>query len=652
MKKKEIIIIASVFATLLMIGANTQAEITPIKPSTKPLQITTTITYQFSTPLIQQTPDGSSIQLPEATGYRNIPGEPIVPLLMNTLQLPFGSRITDVHYTVSTTPETRLTQKITPAVKPVPFQSPNQDVVPTQDQTIYQANQLFPDTWYAYRLTGGLNNDNILTTFLTIQINPMRYNPVQDTIQCIDSITLTVTYEPPAHPFAPASDAYDMIIICPDSYAPLLDPLVNHKNSHGIQTKIITLGNIYSETYFPVQGRDNPEKIKYFIKDAKEAWNITYVLLFGSFQKVPGRYSSLETDTGGAYEELEFASDLYFADLYNANGSFSSWDTDNDGLYAEWPYPESHPWEDIVDLAPDVHVGRLACMFKSEVKTMIDKIITYENTTAGQDWFNWMVVVGGDTFDKSWEGGTDYNEGEVATEQALTYMPQFTPIRLWTSLENLTTGSTLTAINAGCGFLYFCGHGSPQMWATHANGDYKTWLGEFRNTDILFKLSNTDMYPVLMVGGCHNSEIDVAPINFIKGLLEEKLHYFSKDPNDFGSFWKYKWALECWSWTFVKARGGAIASIGSSGYGGVNIGDFNHDGIPDCVQGADGWVETEFFRLYNEYNQENVTLGQNYDQVITGYTQNFPIDADRYDAKIVETHILLGDPSLKIGGYQ
>jgi hypothetical protein len=82
----------------------------------------------------------------------------------------------------------------------------------------------------------------------------------------------------------------------------------------------------------------------------------------------------------------------------------------------------------------------------------------------------------------------------------------------------------------------------------------------------------------------------------------------------------------------------------------VNIGDYNHDGIPDCTQGLDGWFELEFFRLYN---QENITiLGQTYDQVLTGYTQNFPVDTSRYDAKVLETHILLGDPSLKIGGYQ
>jgi hypothetical protein len=82
----------------------------------------------------------------------------------------------------------------------------------------------------------------------------------------------------------------------------------------------------------------------------------------------------------------------------------------------------------------------------------------------------------------------------------------------------------------------------------------------------------------------------------------------------------------------------------------VNIGDYNQDGIPDCTQGLDGWFELELFRLYN---QQNITvLGQTYDQVLTNYVHTFPVDTSRYDAKILETHILLGDPSLQIGGYQ
>ena len=66
------------------------------------------------------------------------------------------------------------------------------------------------------------------------------------------------------------SDNYDMIIIAPSSYNPGLEPLIEHKNNREIVTTFVSLDDIYSGTYFEVQGRDNQEKIKYFIKDAIE----------------------------------------------------------------------------------------------------------------------------------------------------------------------------------------------------------------------------------------------------------------------------------------------------------------------------------------------------------------------------------------------
>jgi hypothetical protein len=159
------------------------------------------------------------------------------------------------------------------------------------------------------------------------------------------------------------------------------------------------------------------------------------------------------------------------------------------------------------------------------------------------------------------------------------------------------------------------------------------------------------MYPILIVGGCHNSEVDVTPLNFIKGLLTERLKYFVSNETYLGEYYLSDWVPQCWSWVCVTVpRGGAIASIGSIGFGAVNIGDFDHNGIPDCVEGADGWLELEVFRLY--HNDHVDFLGQAYGQAVANYAHNFPVDTNRYDAKVLETHILYGDPSLKIGGYE
>lgn len=645
MKKKAFISIIAVLATLLMVAGSIQAGPTSINSQMKSPQ-TTMISYQFSLPQIEENNGYMILQLKEATGSRNIPGEPILPLIMKTIEFPLGTRIINVQCTPGVITDLHLAQKIMPAVAPVTDVTDNQ---PVPDEKIYSSDQLFPATWYSYRLTGGLNKDNILTTFLTIQINPVRYNPVNNVIQSINGISLTITYEKPDHSFTPLTTTYDMIIISYTPYAPLLQQLVNHKISHGIQTKLVTMSDIRKGTYFPVEGKTIQEKIKYFIKNAKEAWNVTYVMLVGNYAQIPVQYSYLETDVGDKYQELKFASDLYYADLYDASGNFSSWDTNHNGKCGEWPYPEEHGPVDAVDLVPDVNVGRLACMFKSEVKTIVQKIITYENNTAGKSWFKTIIGIGGDTFPPSEEDGTNYSEGEVCTGAAMNIMPDFTGIKLWMSLGNLTTKSILTQASNGCGFLYFSGHGNPREWATHANGDYVNWTGKFENKNF-YQLKNKDMYPILIVGGCHNSEVDVTPIHFITGILKEGFGFFTVNKTHLGSYYLDNWVPECWSWVAVSAPNGAIASIGSIGFGCVSIGDLNHNGIPDCIEGYDGWFETQFFKLYHDDHVD--VLGQTYDQVVTNYVHTFPVDTNRYDAKVLETHILYGDPSLKIGGYE
>lgn len=647
MKKRKTLTVAIVFLQLIIITSSINVVSLPLehKQIEKSRSTTIELVQQFSIPKIKDNNEFITIHLDEATSFISVPGEPVLPVFLQTFEFSLGTRVKEIRCICSDVEDLQLLKKIIPAAKPVPWYRKEEAVQPEIDKDIYNTDQLYPESWHSYRLTGGLNKDNEETTFLTIQLNPVRYNPIQDTLQFVRSIKLEITYEKPENVFA-SPDEYDLLIISYDRYAPFLKRLVLHKNRFDVKTKLVTLRDVYRGKYFEVQGRDNPEKIKYFIKGAKENWGITYVMLVGNFRKMPIRYAHLETDAGGIYEELKFACDLYYADIYDAEGNFSSWDSDGDGIYGEW----AHSMEDNVDLSPDVYVGRLACMFGFEVRTMVNKIIDYEKNTYGSEWFNTMIVCGGDTFDKSLEGGTDYDEGEEANEKALEYMTGFNPVRIYASLGNLKTATIHDEISNGAGFLYFVGHGNPKNWATHENGDYVNWTEGFTNRDMM-KLSHKGKYPIVMVGGCHNSEFDVTPLNIIKGLLEERLHYFSTDPNDFGSYWTSNWVPECWSWVFVKKnRGGAIASIGSTGYGGVSIGDHNDNGIPDCVEGLDGWFETQFFRLYNEENID--ILGETYGQTVTDYVTSFPVYSDRYDCKIVETHVLFGDPSLKIGGYQ
>ena len=416
-------------------------------------------------------------------------------------------------------------------------------------------------------------------------------------------------------------ESYNMIIIAPTCYDSTLESFIEHKNNRNIITKFISINDIYSGKYFEVKGRDDPEKIKYFIKDAIENWNITYVLFVGSYQQIPIRYC-YNNDNYSNYPELKFISEPYYADIYDDIGDFSSWDSDNDGIFGEWngEVAEDQP----IDLKPDVCLGRLTCINKREVKIVVNKIINYENKPADLSWFKRMVVVGGDTYDE-FVG----NEGEIYNQMAVDAMEGFTPIKLWASTGELKNGwDIVREINKGCGFLYLSGHGSTNVWVTYTPGHTES-AGRFGTFNTLF-LYNQHKLPVCLVGGCHNSEFAIGLTGPLKYL------YF------------LAWMTECWSWQFVsRPYGGSIATIGSTGlcWYGVEYGG-----------GGSDWLNIQFFKEYANYN---FILGQIWKNALTLFLETFPIDwntpsggVSSIDAKTVQEWTLLGDPSLKIGGYE
>jgi hypothetical protein len=190
---------------------------------------------------------------------------------------------------------------------------------------------------------------------------------------------------------------------------------------------------------------------------------------------------------------------------------------------------------------------------------------------------------------------------------------------------------TVQTISEGCGFLYVAGHGSPESFVTHHPHNEEYYIYGL-NTYNMDPISNGHRLPICVVGGCHNSEFNVSFTEFTKNI------------------WNYVPTFECWSWKLASLRGGgSIATIGCTGLGIGAIGDYNDDGIPDCIQAVAGWLEPQFFHAYGVQGKD--VLGDAHSTAIIDYINTFPCDSDRSDAKSVQEWVLLGDPSLKIGGY-
>ncbi len=435
---------------------------------------------------------------------------------------------------------------------------------------------------------------------------------------------------------------YDLLIITPQQYLNELRPLVTHKNSLGVRTRMVSLSDVYHQEFW---GRDNPEKIKLFIKQAVEAWGISYVMLVGDFTQMPIRYV-YNADNNTGWPEPMFISELYYADLYDSTGNFSSWDTNGNGRYGEWFGNTSE--DPNIDLYPDVYVGRLACRNAGEARTMVHKIITYENTAYNASWYYRMVVCAGDTYPEALNPNWTGYEGEENTQDALDNMTGFTPVKLWTSDGSFTgPKDVIRAINKGCGFLYFEGHANAYHWSTHPPNDPKNWTDGLSTTN-MHDLHNGRMLPICVVGGCHNNEFDVTPRNIIKGLLTQGLRYFHRHPA--GDFWHFTWIKECWGWTLTRlAIGGSIATIGCTG-----LGMSKED--KESFSGAGDYLEPTFF--YEVGTNHSDILGKAWGNAIRDYLNRYPIDWNTraawdsaIDAKTVQQWALFGDPSLKIGGY-
>ena len=600
-------------------------------------------TYEFSEPVITEEGEYIYVSLDESDLNMVVPEYPVLPVNLTVMEFPLGTDVSYVYYYHSEPEIINLTQPLAFSLASPPDNMENYEPQSLDDVEIEFGFDSYPDDWISYHTGGGLSKGEH-TTFLTLRVYPVRYFPSENQLQFIRNITVYILGYLPSEPIVPEHSTYDLLIIAPKTFENELQPLVRHKENMGVSTKLETLDKIYEEMYW--QGRDCQEKIKYYIKDALENWGIKYVLLVGGMKgqtfswNVPVRYSHIVPWDDQEYAEMSFISDLYYADIYDSVGEFSSWDSNGDDVFSEW----MGTFKEEMDLYPDVYLGRLACRNAMEVRIMVNKIINYETETSGQSWFNNFVVVAGDSYNDD----SGFNEGELIGEKSIQNMPGFTPVPVYASEQDISRGTVKAAMDPGCGFVYFCGHGSAASWSTHFPPDGTEWTTGFDNDDMPF-LRNRNKLPVVIVGGCHNAQFNVTLANMIRGIRENGLKYFSmKQP--YGEFWYNEWVPNCWAWKLTSlANRGAIATIANTGLGTHGIEDMDNNGVADYLEVLDGWLELRFFELFAKENID--ILGEDHGEALTGYLHKFLGNEDKMDVKMVQQWELLGDPSLKMGGY-
>jgi hypothetical protein len=552
-------------------------------------------TIVVSEPVIKHWNEYVIVTADEAAAALSKAGEPVLPVVEKVFTLPLGSKVRQVDVSFSERREIGLSKQVRPGPEPVPKTGLPALGEPVKKTEVYESSELYPPYTFRYRVGAGIKGDQRVI-FLTVHCYPVRYSPGLNTLHYSQRIDIRVTYDEPTAPVS-FPDVYDMVIIAPSTFSDELEPLIAHKNSRGVQTVLKTTEEIYAE--YP--GRDMPEQIKYFIKDAIETWGVQFVLLVGGAAYLPCRYTHIYFDYD--YQDYwVFPSDLYYADIYDDELNFCSWDDNENDLFAEYNWYGS---SDTLDLYPDVYLGRLACVDATQVNTCVNKIITYETGQAhAQDWFTNLVLIGGDSLPGDVEA---VDEGEYVNEHVADTLDGFIPDRIWASNGLLWQASNISnAINNGAGFTFFNGHGHTTVWATHPH-ESSQWIppGNYTNSHIN-ALVNRNELPIVVSDACYHCQYDVAP--------------------------------HCFGWTFLtNPNGGAIAYLG-----GTDI-DVSYGGTAIITKG----IERLCLIMSGNYKGGDATFGELWAHGVTDYIN--PV-MDEIDYITLEEFQPFGDPSLVIAG--
>ena len=638
MKKFIPIVIASI---LVLSGLGAAAFSTNVSLKQEANEQNQTSIAFSSQPLLSEKNGFVEIHLDGATSQLLDPNKPVLPIYVKTFQIPFRS--TDIQ--VLCTPQNIGTMTLEKEIIPVrvsPLSKMSEQTEYVKDPAVYGSAALYPNAWFSYDLGAGRNENDVQVTFVKVVCYPVRYSPLNNEITYTNGFDIAVSYTKPITPPQTSTTDFDMVIIAPAKFESGLTSLIDHKNSKGVATMFKSVEDILAE----YEGYDQPEQVKYFIKDAYDTMHITYVLLVGGVKNhisvkdkdtrsggwtgwwVPVRYVSLpQGDDEGCL------SDLYYGCIYNATGYFDSWDSNGDGVYAAWNAPGAE--KDTFDMYPEVYVGRLPVANTRELKRVVGKIITYEETgPEDKPWYNTFVGVGGKTFDY-YLGKPD---GEYLCDLSYNYtknaIPDLKLVPVYSSNRD-TTGvvpdkkGISGGFNQGAGFVDFEGHGSPARWDTiWFDGEYTEhdWVGGI-GIENFWMISNGQKQPVVIVGGCHN------------GMYNISLIPAMRDRNG-TSYFAYGYPVFiCFSWGLVvKPRGGAIASTGCTGYG------MGYEGNPVSLSAE---LEVNFFW---QIGMNGVThLAQAHSQAIEKFLNENEIL--QVEAFCITNWALFGDPSMVFGGY-
>lgn len=254
---------------------------------------------------------------------------------------------------------------------------------------------------------------------VTVMMTPVQYNPITNEIRYHPNVSLTINTEPNRD--APVykcnnfirsrlkelvdnpevvnslpnsvigENDYEYLIITNNNLKDKWGDFVSFNTRRCLRTKIVSISDI-SRKYRNIN-RDNQTKIRSFIKEEYEKYNIVFVMLGGDVEIVPvrGMYTSFFDYGVEPIEDYNIAADLYYSCLDG------TWQKSGSKYYGEYGC-EDVGWE--------VYASRFSIDSENELKNMINKTIKYSEKPVKNSVTN-VILSGEDLWNKyKWNSQT------------------------------------------------------------------------------------------------------------------------------------------------------------------------------------------------------------------------------------------------------
>jgi gingipain R len=429
------------------------ATVTVLDPAPGATILTVTLEdYSSSTILVNGVPHRRFVIAGESRSF--VAGSPDLPRVARSLIIPdddaVAARVTGTRYTdfpnVDIVPDRGpISRQLDPATVPYRFG-------PAYDK----------DAWFPAEIVS-LREPHILRDLrgVTAEINLFQYNPATRTLRIHERVEFEVVtvgrsavniYDRANAPDrrdrtfqtiqadhfinfddgtrAPTFDqSGDMLIICRSSWMDEMQPLVDWKNSRGMNTTIVDVSNV----------GNNSTAIDSYISSEYAGTNLAYVLLVGDYNHV---------------RSLSFMGGL-------ADPMYGTIDGD---------------WY------PDVIVGRFSAESSADVITQVERTIAYEQQShalEGDVWNRRGLGIASNQ-GPGHHGEYDNQHMDLIRDDLLAY--GFTAVSRRYD-PNATVSQISNDINGGRRVINYCGHGSLTSWGT--TGFSNTNVNNLSNTGML-----------------------------------------------------------------------------------------------------------------------------------------------------------------------